>query len=85
MDEVHGADVQGRWDAHTPAELDEALDEIETNLPVVEAAVDVGGLRVDEALGLNCPSEADEEPHREPGCLAVISAQEVVIGRRKDE
>ena len=40
-------------------------DEIEADLAVIEAAVDVGGLGVDEAFSPDRLGEPDEEPHGE--------------------
>ena len=58
MHQVHGPDIERRRHAHAAAEPHQMLHEIEADLTVIEATVDMGGLGVDEALGAHGFGEA---------------------------
>ncbi len=62
-----------------PTEGDEPLDEIEADLAVIEAAVDVGRDAIDEPFGANRRRVALEEAHGERGRWAVNAAEQVVV------
>ena len=71
--------------AHAAAEPHQMLDEIEADLTVIEATVDMGGLGVDEALGADGFGEAQEQAHGEAGSLAAGAFQKFAIERREGE
>ena len=62
MDEVDRADVERRRRAHPAAFGDEPLDEIEADLAVMQAAVDMGLGNLDEAGRLDRLAEARQKP-----------------------
>ena len=76
MQQVEGADVQRGGDRDPGAARDQPFGELEPGEPVVQAAVDVRGGHVDQALGADDAGHLDDDPHRERGGLAVVAVQE---------
>lgn len=65
MEEVHGPDVEGRRDAHAGSQVVQAPGEVEPDLPVVEATVDVRRGDLDEARSPPDLGEPGHDPHRQ--------------------
>ena len=63
MDQVDRADVQRRRHAHLSAKPNELFDEIEADLAMIEATVDMRRLGIDEVLRTYRLGEANEQPH----------------------
>ena len=72
-----------RRNANASAEFDKALDEIEANLPMIEAAVDVGGICVDQPLGFDRLGEPYQQLHCEAGGLSMLPVEQIVIEGRQ--
>ena len=67
MDQVDRADVQRRRHAHAAAAGDQPLDEVEADLAVIQAAVDMRSGDVQQRPGADGLREGDQNLHRERG------------------
>ncbi len=85
MDEIDGADVEGRRHADLAAEAQHPFNEIEAHSPEVETAVDMAPLDIDEAARIDRFGEAREEPHRERRARPKRADQEFAIERGEFE
>ena len=85
MDQVDGTHIQSCWDADASAELDRALYEIEADLAVVKAPVDMRRLCVDEFRCSNRFGEADQQGHGEPRRRPMPTAEKILVEIRESE
>ena len=85
MDQVEGADIEGRRHADLAAERAHSQDEIEARTAEIETAVDMRRLDIDEAGRANRLGEARKQPHRESRAAAVGAAHEFAVERREVE
>ena len=81
MNEIDRADVEGCRHANLAAEFDHPFGEIEAGAPVIETAVDMRRLDVDEGARVDRFGEAHKEPHGEGRAAAMRAAQEFAIER----
>jgi hypothetical protein len=79
MDQVDRADVEGRGHANLAAEVDHPFGEIEARSPMIETAVDMRRLDVDERARAGRLREAHEEPHGERRSGAMHAADKFAI------
>jgi hypothetical protein len=79
VDQVDGTDVERRWNADPAAEPKEMFHEVEADLTMIEAAVNMSRLSVDKAFGPHRFGEADEQPHGKAGSGVGRAAEEFAI------
>jgi hypothetical protein len=79
MDQIDRADVEGCGHANLAAEVDHPFGEIEARSPMIEAAVDMRRLDVDERARVDRFREAHEEPHGERRSRAMHAADKFAI------
>ncbi len=75
MDQIDRADVQRRRHPHASPAGNQALDEIEIHLAVVEASVDVRAGDFEQRGCADGVRERGEQAHREGGRLAVFTGE----------
>ena len=81
VEQVHRTDVEGGRDADAGAAVDEAVDEVEAGLAVVEAGVDVRAADVDQLAGPGRLGGAQDEPHGEGGALPGRAVEQRPVAR----
>ena len=74
MNEVDRADVEGCRHANLAAEFDHPLGEVEAGAPMIETAVDMAPLDVEEGARVDRFGEAHKEAHGEGRAAAVNAA-----------
>jgi hypothetical protein len=79
VDEIDGTYVQSGWSTDSSTELDHVLDEIEADLTVIKAPVDVRRLSIDEFRCSNGLGKPGEQSHRETCRGAMSTAQKISI------
>ncbi len=85
VDKIDRAHIQGGRDADASAELDHTLDEIQADLAVVKAAVDMCRLGIDEFGCADGFGEPDEQCHRELRRRTMTPAQKVAVQIGKND
>ena len=65
VDQVHRADIERRRHRDPAAAGDEPLDEIEADLAVIQAAVDMGARAIDEVRRIEGLGKAAKQAHGE--------------------
>ncbi len=83
MDQVDRADIERRRNADLAAEFDDPFGEVEAGASMIEAAIDMRRLDVDEGTRVDRFREAHEQPHGEGCARAMDAAQEFAIERGK--
>ncbi len=81
MDQVDRADIEACRNADPAAERDHPFGEIEARAPVIETAVDMRRLDVEEGGRVDRFGEALKEAHGEGGALPMRAVQEFAIER----
>ena len=85
VNEIHGADVQRRRHANATAEVQQMLDEIEADLAMVQATVDVGTGDRDEPLGPECLAGSPQEVHGEGSRRPTTALQKILVFERQQQ
>ena len=85
MNEIDRADIEGCRHANLAAEFDHPFGEVEAGAPMIETAVDMRRLDVDEGARVDRFGEAHKEPHGEGRAAAMHAAQEFAIERGEIE
>ena len=75
MEQIHRADVQRGRDADLRAEVDQPVGEVETDLAVVQARVDVRGGDLDQSRRVGDPRLRHDHAHRESDAISVLTAE----------
>ena len=85
VDEVDGADVDGRGHAHLAAQLDELLREVQARLAVEDAAIDVDRVDLDQALGPTDAGQLGDDAHRQGDGRTLLPRQHGLLLGREGE
>ena len=85
MDKVDRSDIEGCRHANLAAEFDHPFGEVEAGAPVIETAVDMRRLDVDERARIDGFGEAHKEAHGEGCASAMRAADEFAIERGEVE
>lgn len=79
MQEVQQAGVESRRNRDSPVARREELDEVEAGLSVIDAAVDMSGLHVDQPRRFEGFGHLDDHLHGDPTRIAFVARQESSI------
>ncbi len=79
VEEVERADVERGRDSHMALACEQPFDEVEAGAAEKEAAVDVGGLDVEQTPRVDAAREARDKAHREGRGLSLAAAQHGLV------
>jgi len=79
MNEVDRADVEGCRHANLAAEFDHPFGEVEAGASMIETAIDMRRLDVDEGARVDRFGKAHKKPHGEGRAAAMLAVHEFAI------
>ncbi len=80
MEKVEGRDVEGGGNRNPGSQVGKLGGEVETGLPVIQAAVDVGCADVEETLRSHRPTGGNDEVHRHGDSRPKVAGEGRLIG-----
>src|SRR5262249_14386595 len=79
MQQIHRADIQSGRHSNSGALAYKVVDEVQTDLTVIETAVDVRPCDVQQVRGTDRFAKPNQQVHRESGCRSVVAIEETLV------